>query len=62
VEEILRQAEINPKAIFYGLDDIATGNVIWKIFAMIKDLTPSFGQFYKLPSNKLHGVITRVEI
>ncbi len=62
VGEILQQAEINPKAIFYGLDDIATGNVIWKIFAMIKDLTPSFGQFYKLPSNKLHGVITRVEI
>ncbi|MDI6781471.1 MAG: KUP/HAK/KT family potassium transporter [bacterium] len=62
VEEILEQAEINPKAIFYGLDDIATGNVIWKIFSMIKDLTPSFGQFYKLPSNKLHGVITRVEI
>jgi KUP system potassium uptake protein len=62
VQEILRQAEIDSKAIFYGLDDIVTGNFVWKIFAMIKDLTPSFGQFYKLPSNKLHGVITRVEI
>lgn len=62
VQEILKQAEIEPKAIFYGLDDIATGNLVWKIFSMIKDLTPSFGQFYKLPSNKLHGVITRIEI
>ncbi|MBU0701866.1 KUP/HAK/KT family potassium transporter [bacterium] len=62
VEEILRQAEIDSKAIFYGLDDIATGNFLWKIFAMIKDLTPSFAQFYKLPSHKLHGVITRVEM
>lgn len=62
VNEILEQAEIDSKAIFYGLDDIVTGNFFWKIFAMIKDLTPSFGQFYKLPSNKLHGVITRVEI
>lgn len=62
VQEILRQAEIEAKAIFYGLDDIATGNFVWKVFAMIKDLTPSFAQFHKLPSHKLHGVITRVEM
>ncbi|MDI6734715.1 MAG: KUP/HAK/KT family potassium transporter [bacterium] len=62
VQEILKQAEIEAKAIFYGLDDIATGNFVWKVFAMIKDLTPSFAQFHKLPSHKLHGVITRVEM
>ncbi|MDP3297982.1 MAG: KUP/HAK/KT family potassium transporter, partial [Thermodesulfovibrionia bacterium] len=62
VEEILKEAGIDEKAIFYGLEDIATRNFIWKIFAMIKSLTPSFVQFYKLPSHKLHGVITRVEM
>ena len=62
VEEILREAGIREKAIFYGLEDIVTRNFIWKIFSMIKRLTPAFVQFYKLPPNKLHGVITRVEM
>ena len=62
VEEILKEAGIDEKAIFYGLEDIATRNFIWKIFSMIKGVTPSFVQFYKLPSHKLHGVITRVEM
>lgn len=62
VEEILKEAGIDEKAIFYGLEDIATRNFIWKMFSMIKGVTPSFVQFYKLPSHKLHGVITRVEM
>ncbi|MEQ8190446.1 MAG: KUP/HAK/KT family potassium transporter [Candidatus Eremiobacterota bacterium] len=62
VEEILKKAGIEEKSIFYGLEDINTENIIWKIFAAIKSLTPSFVQFYKLPPNKLHGVITRLEI
>lgn len=62
VEEILKQAGINEKTIFYGLEEITTGNIIWKIFSVIKKLTPTFLIFYKLPTNKLHGVITRVEM
>ncbi|MEQ8226033.1 MAG: KUP/HAK/KT family potassium transporter, partial [Candidatus Eremiobacterota bacterium] len=62
VEEILKKAGIEEKSIFYGIEDINTENIIWKIFAAIKNLTPSFVQFYKLPPNKLHGVITRLEI
>jgi KUP system potassium uptake protein len=53
---------IEDNVIFYGLEDIFTDNPIWKIFAFIKKITPSFVQFYSLPSNKLHGIITRVEI
>lgn len=60
VEEILKEAGIDEKAIFYGVEDIITPNFIWKIFAIIKKLTPTFVQFYKLPPNKLHGVITQV--
>src|SRR4030066_1557836 len=62
VEEILREAGGDEKAIFYGLEDIITRNPIWKIFSIIKRLSPAFVQFYKLPSHKLHGVITRVEM
>ena len=62
VEEILREAGIDEKAIFYGLEDITTGNFFWKGFAVIKKLTPAFVQFYKLPPQKLHGIITRVEM
>ncbi|MEI7475471.1 MAG: KUP/HAK/KT family potassium transporter [bacterium] len=62
VEKILKEAQINEKVIFYGLEEIITDNIIWKIFSFIKKNTPAFVQFYALPSNKLHGVITRVEI
>ncbi len=62
VEEILREAGINEKVIFYGLDNVVTNNLVWKIFAMIKNLTPSMVHFYKLPSNKLHGIATQIEM
>jgi KUP system potassium uptake protein len=59
---LLRDAGIQEKTIFYGLEEIVTNNVMWKIFAAIKRLTPTFVQFYKLPADKLHGVVTRVEM
>ncbi len=62
VEEILKEGGIDEKTIFYGLEDIVTDNIIWRIFSSIKRLTPTFVQFHKLPSHKLHGVVTRVEI
>ena len=62
VEEILREAEIEEKVIFYGLEDIGTSNIYWKIFSLMKKLNPTFVQFYRLPSHKLHGVVTRVEM
>jgi KUP system potassium uptake protein len=62
VEAILKSANINEKTIFYGHDEISSDNVIWKVFSFIKRVTPTFIQFYDLPSNKLHGVITRIEM
>ncbi|MCX9010724.1 MAG: KUP/HAK/KT family potassium transporter [Candidatus Methanoperedens sp.] len=62
VEKILKASEINEKTIFYGIEDIVTENIIWKIYSTIKKLTPAFVQFYKLPSHKIHGVITRIEM
>lgn len=62
MEKLLKQASINPKVIFYGIEEISTNNLLMKVFAAIKNLAPSFVQFYKLPTNKVHGVITRLEI
>ncbi len=62
VEEILRQQGIQEKTIFYGVEDILPSKFIWAVFSVIKRLTPNIVQFYKLPYNKLHGVVTRVEL
>jgi KUP system potassium uptake protein len=62
VEEILREAGVTEKTIFYGVEEIIPSNIVWHIFAVMKRLTPNIVQFYKLPANKLHGVVTRVEM
>lgn len=62
VEEILREAGIEEKTIYYGIEDIVTRNTAWKIFSLIKRMTPPFVQFYKFPHQKVHGVITRIEM
>ncbi len=59
---ILRHAGIHEKTIFYGLEEIVTDNIVWKVFSAIKRLSPSFVQFYKLPPHKIHGVVTRIEM
>ena len=62
VEVILREADIREKTIFYGVEDITATNICWQAFSIIKKLTPNIVQFFKLPANKLHGVVTRVEM
>ncbi|HEX2965611.1 MAG TPA: KUP/HAK/KT family potassium transporter, partial [Syntrophorhabdaceae bacterium] len=62
IEKLLKGAGINEKGIFYGLEEISTRNLFWKIFSMMKRLAPPFVQFQDLPPNKLHGVITRIEM
>jgi KUP system potassium uptake protein len=62
IEAILKEAGVDEKTIFYGLEEIITKNIVWRIFATLKKLTPAFVQFYKLPFHKLHGVVTRIEM
>lgn len=62
IGHILKEAEIDEKTIFYGMEDIVTLHVVWRIFAILKRLSPSMVQFYKLPSDRIHGVVTRVEM
>jgi KUP system potassium uptake protein len=62
IEALLKKHDIQEKVIFYGIEDIATTNPVWKVFSLIKKLTPNFVQFNKLPASKLQGVVTRVEM
>ena len=62
IEKMLKNNGIQEKVIFYGIEDITTNNPIWRIFSVIKKLTPNFVQFNKLPASKIQGVVTRVEM
>jgi len=62
IESLLKQNDIEEKVIFYGVEDIVTNNFFWTIFAMLKRLSPTFVQFYKLPASKIQGVVARVEM
>lgn len=62
LEKVLKALDIEERAIFYGVEDIETSNFFWHIFSVIKKVTPTFVSFYKLPVNKIHGVITQVKM
>ena len=62
IGNILKEAEIDELTIFYGMEDIVTNHVVWRIFGAIKRLSPSLVQFYNLPSDKIHGVVMRVDM
>jgi KUP system potassium uptake protein len=62
IERIYRENGIREKVIFYGIEDISTRNLFWRLFAVLKKNTPNFVQFNQLPASKLQGVVTRVEM
>jgi len=62
IPNLFKQQGISEKVIFYGVDDIKTDKLFYKIYAFIKKITPSFASFYNFPYNKLHGVLTRHEL
>ena len=62
LEKLLKKNNIHEKVIFYGIEDISTGNIIWRLFSVVKKLAPNFVQFHQLPAAKLQGVVTRVEM
>ncbi|ADC88908.1 K potassium transporter [Thermocrinis albus DSM 14484] len=61
IEKELRKAGIEERVIFYGVEQVYTEKILWKIFGWIKRSTPSFVEFYQFPPHKLHGVTVRVE-
>jgi KUP system potassium uptake protein len=62
IPKILRELDINEKVMFYGVDDIHTRKPHFKLFSFIKRVSSNFVQFLELPYQKLHGVVTKIEI
>lgn len=62
LKKVLKKVKIKEKVIFYGEEDISTNNIIWKIFAIIKKVSPNFVSFYEMPPEKVHGVVTKIAI
>ncbi|MCL5028970.1 MAG: KUP/HAK/KT family potassium transporter [Bacteroidetes bacterium] len=62
ITQLLKEHGVDEKVIFYGVDDITTNKVLLKLYAFMKTITPAFVRFYDLPYNKLHGVVTRLEL
>ncbi len=52
----------NEKAIFYGSEEIKTNKPLLKIFVILKKIAPNWIGYFDFPYNKLHGVVTRIEI
>jgi KUP system potassium uptake protein len=57
---LLRSEGIEEKTIFYGMENIISDRFFWKLYGLLKKVTPAFVHFYELPPEKIHGVITRV--
>ncbi len=62
LDRMLKSAGVSEKVIFYGNAEIISRRIVWKIYALFRKLAPSMAQFYDLPTNKLHGVMYRVEL
>lgn len=60
VVKLLQEKGIDEKTIFYGIENIVSENLMWRIYGLIKKNSPPFIQFYSLPPEKIHGVVTRV--
>jgi KUP system potassium uptake protein len=57
---LLKNHGIEEKTIFYGVETIVSDKFFWKLYGIIKKVSPPFVQFYTLPPEKMHGVVTRV--
>ena len=62
IDHIMNEAGIKARVIFYGVEDILTTSPVWRIYAVIKKMAPSFVQFYKMPIHAVHGVISRIDM
>jgi KUP system potassium uptake protein len=60
--KLFKEWNFNEKAIFYGSEEIKTRRPFLKMFVILKKLAPNWISYFDFPYNKLHGVVTRIEI
>ena len=59
---LFKEWKFNEKAIFYGAEEIKTNKFFLKFFILLKKIAPNWVSYFDFPYNKLHGVVTRIEI
>jgi len=59
---LFKEWKFNEKAIFYGAEEIKTDKFFFKFFVILKKIAPNWVSYFDFPYNKLHGVVTRIEI
>jgi KUP system potassium uptake protein len=59
---LFKEWKFNEKAIFYGSEEIKTNKFFFKIFIVLKKIAPNWISYFDFPYNRLHGVVTRIEI
>nr|HMN25128.1 KUP/HAK/KT family potassium transporter [Ignavibacteriaceae bacterium] len=59
---LFKEWKFNEKAIFYGAEEIKTNKFFLKFFIVLKKIAPNWVSYFDFPYNKLHGVVTRIEI
>jgi KUP system potassium uptake protein len=59
---LFKEWKFNEKAIFYGAEEIKTNKFFFKFFIVLKKIAPNWVSYFDFPYNKLHGVVTRIEI
>ncbi len=60
--KLFKEWKFNEKAIFYGAEEIKTNKIFLKLFILLKKIAPNWVSYFDFPFNKLHGVVTRIEI
>jgi KUP system potassium uptake protein len=60
--KLFKEWKFNEKAIFYGAEEIKTNKFFLKFFIVLKKIAPNWISYFDFPYNKLHGVVTRIEI
>ncbi len=60
--KLFKEWHFHEKAIFYGSEEIKTRKFFLKIFIVLKKIAPNWISYFDFPYNKLHGVVTRIEI
>ena len=59
---LFKEWNFNEKVIFYGAEEIKTKKPFLKLFVLLKKIAPNWISYFDFPYNKLHGVVTRIEI
>lgn len=60
--KLFKEWGFNEKAIFYGSEEIKTKKPLLKLFVVLKKIAPNWISYFDFPYNKLHGVVTRIEM